>query len=69
MILGDPDQGLENKDKIKPSAIAITALVINPIAIAFGNLAMRSMRKLNENVVSCWMSFSMIIIFVPIVFI
>jgi drug/metabolite transporter (DMT)-like permease len=69
MILGDPDRGSEKKDKITPSTIAITALVLNPIAIALGNLAMRSMRKLNENVVSCWMSCSMIIIFVPIVFI
>ena len=69
MILGDPNGSDHKPDNLKPNFIAIAALVFNPVAISIGNIAMRSMRKLNENVVSCWMSFSMIIIFVPIVFI
>ena len=43
-------------------------LVSNPFAIASGNIAMRSMRKLHESVVSCWMNLSMICIFVPAVY-
>jgi drug/metabolite transporter (DMT)-like permease len=48
---------------------AYIALALNPFSVAVGNIAMRSMRKLHENVVSTWMSLSMICLFVPIVYI
>ena len=33
------------------------ALVLNPVLVAFGTIMMRQMKKLNENVVSCYMNF------------
>jgi len=68
MILGDPKGNEPKPDKIKPNLIAIIALVINPGVIALGTIAMRSMRKLGDTVVVCWMSFTMIILFVPLVY-
>jgi hypothetical protein len=68
MIFGDPNSGADNPEKLKPSHAAIVALVLNPVAIAIGSIAMRSMRKLREEVVSCWMSTTMLILFVPLVF-
>jgi drug/metabolite transporter (DMT)-like permease len=68
MILGDPNGGEHKPENLKPNLFAIAALVFNPIAIAIGNIAMRSMRKLHENVVSCWMSCSMIFVFMPLVY-
>ena len=68
MILGDPNGDEKKPDYLKPNFTAIAALVFNPVAIAIGNIAMRSMRKLNESVVSCWMSCSMILLFVPLVY-
>ena len=68
MIFGDPNSDADNKEKLKPSHAAIVALVLNPMAIAIGSIAMRSMRKLREEVVSCWMSTTMLILFVPLVF-
>jgi len=37
-------------------AIKYTCLVLNPILVAYGSVMMRQMRKLNENVVSCYMN-------------
>lgn len=68
MVFGDPNNQ-NKKDRPCPNLIAIVALFFNPIAIATGNVAMRKMRKLHENVVSCWMSLSMIFVFVPLVLI
>jgi drug/metabolite transporter (DMT)-like permease len=68
MVFGDPNNQ-NKKDRPSPNLIAIIALFFNPIAIATGNVAMRKMRKLHENVVSCWMSLSMIFVFVPLVLI
>ena len=58
MILGNSTADEENEDSQLPGTLAIIALILNPVAIAIGNIAMRSMRKLPDEVVSCWMNLS-----------
>lgn len=61
MILGgDPES---SKNLVAPSLIAYIILVLNPICLAAGNLAMRGMKELEDAVVACYMSLSLFIIF------
>ena len=39
---------------------------MNPLAVSTGNIAMRKGRKLNDNVVSCYMALSLFLVFTPI---
>jgi len=68
MIFGDPEKGADKPETLKPSHAAIIALISNPFFIAIGSIAMRSMRKLKEEVVASWMATSMLTLFTPIVF-
>ena len=58
----EPDDGTESeageaskKDKILV-ILKYIALVLNPFLVALGTVMMRKMKKLNENVVSCYMN-------------
>ena len=62
MILGNPTTGKPKEDSQSTPTLAVIALIFNPVAIAIGNIAMRSMKKLPEEVVSCWMSLSMMFV-------
>ena len=42
------------------------SLCLNPILVAYGTVQMRQMRKLNENVVSCYMNSSAIFVMLAI---
>jgi hypothetical protein len=44
-------------------------LMLNPILIAVGNLAMRSSKKLPDEIVSGWMNFTLTFVSITIVFI
>lgn len=46
-----------------PSIWAYVVLLLNPLAISAGNLAMRKGKKLNDNVVSCYMALSLLVFF------
>jgi hypothetical protein len=61
MILGgDPSS---SSNLAAPSIIAYVILVMNPVCLAAGNLAMRGMKELEDAVVACYMSLSLFIIF------
>jgi drug/metabolite transporter (DMT)-like permease len=64
MILGGDNS--EKRPAYTPGLIAYVALLLNPICIAAGNLAMRAMRKLNDNVVSSYMATSLFVVFFPL---
>jgi len=49
-----------------PTLFAYIALIFNPLCISAGGIAMRAMRKLNDNVVSCYMALALLVIFTPI---
>lgn len=64
VILGGTPQ---NKPaEYTPTTLAFVALLMNPFAISAGNLAMCAGRKLNDNVVSCYMALALLVIFLPI---
>ena len=64
MILGG--EGGETRPAYIPGLMAYVALLLNPLCISAGNLAMRAMRKLNDNVVSAYMALSLFVVFLPI---
>jgi drug/metabolite transporter (DMT)-like permease len=64
MILGGDDT--ERRPAYTPHFLAYVALLMNPICISAGNLAMRAMRKLHDNVVSAYMALSLFVVFFPI---
>jgi hypothetical protein len=49
-----------------PTFAAYLALICNPLCIAAGNISMRAMRKLHDNVVSTYMALSIFVVFLPI---
>jgi drug/metabolite transporter (DMT)-like permease len=64
MILGGEDG--ERRPAYTPHFLAYVALLMNPLCISAGNLAMRAMRKLHDNVVSAYMAISLFVVFMPI---
>jgi drug/metabolite transporter (DMT)-like permease len=64
MILGGENS--EYRPAYTPTILAYIALLCNPLCIAAGNLSMRAMRKLNDNVVSAYMATSLFVVFLPI---
>ena len=44
------------------------SLLLNPVLIGVGTIMMRSMRELNESVVSCYMNGACIVVFAPLVY-
>lgn len=64
MIIGG--EGGETRPAYTPTLMAYVALLLNPLCIAAGTLAMRSMRRLNDNVVSVYMALSLFVVFLPI---
>lgn len=64
MIMGGDNS--ESRPAYMPTILAYIALLCNPLCIAAGNLAMRAMRKLNDNVVSAYMATSLFVVFLPI---
>ncbi len=64
MILGG--QSADTRPAYTPGIMAYIALLLNPLCISAGNLAMRAMRKLNDNVVSAYMALSLFVVFLPI---
>ena len=52
-----PELSADTEDESKLwIAIKYGCLVLNPFLVAYGSVMMRQMRKLNENVVSCYMN-------------
>lgn len=64
MLLGGEDT--ETRAAYIPGILAYVALLLNPLCIAAGNLAMRAMRGMNDNVVSAYMALSLFVVFLPI---
>ena len=64
MILGGEER--ETRAAYTPHFMAYVALIMNPLCISAGNLAMRAMRKLHDNVVSAYMALSLFVVFLPI---
>ena len=64
MILGGEER--ESRINYTPHFMAYVALLMNPLCISAGNLAMRAMRKLHDNVVSAYMALSLFVVFLPI---
>ena len=64
MILGGDSE--ERRPAYVPHFLAYVALLMNPVCISAGNLAMRAMRKLHDNVVSAYMAISLFLVFLPI---
>lgn len=64
VILGGKPQ--DKPAEYTPTMLAYAALLLNPFAISAGNLAMRAGRKLNDNVVSCYMALALFVVFLPI---
>jgi drug/metabolite transporter (DMT)-like permease len=64
MILGS--EGTETRPAYTPNTLAYIALLCNPLCIASGTVAMRAMRKLNDNVVSAYMALLLFVVFLPI---
>ena len=62
--------GGANEDPVPEgsSLIGFICLIFNPVLVAIGTVMMRSMKKLNESVVSCYMNSTSILVFVPIVY-
>ena len=60
MIVFTPRPELQKDDGTEETKLWIVikyvCLVLNPIFVAYGTVMMRKMRKLNENVVSCYMN-------------
>ena len=65
MILGGSSE-TQTTAAYTPDVIAYIVLLLNPVCIAAGNLAMRRMRKLDDSVVSAYMALSLFVIFLPI---
>lgn len=61
---GEPSEN--TNPALRPTNLAYVALLLNPLCISAGNLAMRAGRKLNDNVVSCYMALCLLIVFLPI---
>jgi hypothetical protein len=64
MILGGTDT--ETRPQYLPTLWVYIAFFFQPFAVSAGTLAMRAARKLNEDVVSCYMAFSLLLVFYPI---
>ena len=71
MILASPvpqsqsEEGDANPDEKMSLSLVFNyiCLALNPIAIAYGNVMMRKMRSLDENVVTCYMNSTAIPVF------
>ena len=64
MILGGTDK--ETRPQYIPTLAVYIVFFFQPFALSAGTLAMRAARKLNEDVVACYMAFSLFIVFYPI---
>jgi len=65
MILGGSPDDEPTLAAYTPTIFAYVVLLMNPLCLAAGNLAMRAMRKLDDNVVSVYMSLSLFLVFFP----
>lgn len=60
------EEAAETRPEYTPTTWAYLALILNPICLSSQQLAMRSMKKLNDSVVSTYMAFSLLVVFLPI---
>ena len=65
LIMGNPNDSIGAQDS---TLFGFISLLLNPVLVAIGTIMMRSMRELNESVVSCYMNGASILVFTPLVY-